>query len=64
MLHLDSLYQATYYFASRFGVHTQTLNKKDYTPYPTIDEVEFAVQQALIELNYLIKLLKAYALRK
>jgi hypothetical protein len=53
----------TYKYASRFGIHTKTLSKKLYTPIPTRIEAEFGVQQAIIELNYLIKLLNAYALR-
>jgi len=54
---------ATYRYASRFGIHTKTLSKKLYTPVPTRIDAEFAVQQALAELNYLARLLNTYALR-
>ncbi|MEM3714873.1 MAG: hypothetical protein QXF82_08000 [Nitrososphaeria archaeon] len=54
---------ALFHYASRFGIHTETLNKKPYTPNPTRTEAEFAVQQALLNLNYLIRLLNAYATR-
>jgi hypothetical protein len=54
---------ATFTYASRFGIHTQTQQKKPYTPIPNKMEAEFAIQQALIELNYLIKLLHNYSIR-
>ncbi len=55
--------KATYIYASRFGIHTRTKNKKSfYTPVPRRIDAEFAVQQALIELNYLARLLNIYAL--
>lgn len=56
------LMEATFYFTSRFGIHTETLqSKKPYVPNPTIEDAEFAIQQALIELNYLIRLFNQYA---
>jgi hypothetical protein len=55
--------KATYDYASRFGIHTKTLSGKLYTPIPTKAEAEFAVEQAMIELNYLVKLLEVYVLR-
>jgi len=55
--------KATYTYASRFGIHTKTKNKKSfYTPVPRRIDAEFAVQQTLIELNYLARLLSIYAL--
>lgn len=65
----DALFKtldATYKYASRFGIHTTTTpqsGRLPYIPIPTKMEAEFAIQQAIIELNYLIKLLRAYALR-
>lgn len=67
---LFGILSATFNYTSRLGIHTKTrkkdkIRKKEllYTPIPTEIETEFAVQQAIIELNYLIKLLKAYVLR-
>jgi hypothetical protein len=63
---LSKMLSATYNYASRFGIHTTTMpqsGKLPYTPVPTKIEAEFAIQQAIIELNYLIRLLKTYALR-
>ncbi|MCP8313118.1 MAG: hypothetical protein H3Z53_01935 [archaeon] len=55
---------ATYKYASRFGIHTKTWKSgRLYTPIPTITEAEFAVQEALVKLNYLIRLLNTYAIR-
>lgn len=59
----NSLTAATFYFASRFGIHAETRTKRLYTPTPTRMEAEFAVQQALIELNYLVKLLSTFSMR-
>jgi hypothetical protein len=61
---LFGILSATFNYTSRLGVHTKTREKKLlYIPIPTEIETEFAIQQAIIELNYLIKLLKAYVLR-
>jgi hypothetical protein len=48
-------------YTSKLGVHVTTKeDKQPYTPEPDRIDAEFAVQQALITLNYLIKLLKEY----
>jgi D-ribose pyranose/furanose isomerase RbsD len=48
-------------YTSKLGVHVTTKeNKQPYRPEPNRIDAEFAVQQALITLNYLIKLLKEY----
>jgi len=60
---MTGLLEVTYYYASRFGIHTKTLSGSPYTPIPTRMEAEFAIQQALIGLNYLIRLLSRYTMQ-
>ncbi|RLI90526.1 MAG: hypothetical protein DRO65_02625 [Candidatus Altiarchaeales archaeon] len=57
---LCGLLETTFYYASRIAIHATTLSGEPYTPCPNRAEAEFAVQQALVELNYLIRLLKRY----
>jgi hypothetical protein len=60
---LNEIISGTFHYASRFGIHASTLKKRTYTPIPTMTETEFAVQLALVQLNYLIRLLSTYTVR-
>ena len=54
-----------FHYSSRLGIHASTQHpKRPYIPRPYRMDAEFAIQQALITLNYLAKLLNKYAYRK
>ena len=54
-----------FHYSSRLGIHATTQHpKRPYIPRPYRVDAEFAIQQALITLNYLAKLLNKYAYRK
>jgi len=55
----------SYKFACKLGPHAQTDDKQQYyIPKPSKCDAEFALLQVLGILNYLIKVLKIYALRE
>ena len=60
----EGLTQNIFSYASKLGVHGKTLKTgKLYEPRPYKRDAEFIVLQAMLVLNYLIKVLKHYALR-
>ena len=59
---LEEFSRATFRYASALGSHT-TQEGRHYVPYPRRDDAEFVILQAMIQLNYMIKVLKAYAVR-
>lgn len=52
-----------YRFACKLASHGKTEDNKDYIPRPYRHDAEFALLQVMGILNYLIRVLKMYALR-
>jgi len=62
---LDKTSNNLYKFASKLGSHgKKTGSGKLYNPRPWLHDAEFAVLQAMLFLNYMIKLLQRYVIRK
>jgi len=65
ILGMKSFTNAIYGYASSLGIHATEIEKpkKLYEPRPYRHDAEFAVLQAMLFLNYLIRVLKHYASR-
>lgn len=60
----NSFSSVLFKYSSKLGVHGKTESGKLYKPCPSKSEAEFAVLQAMLFLNYMIRIIKTAASRK